>query len=182
AAALVGAVRGEIPLVMIMDRAADIRRAIAFAAQYPAISIIIAGGAEAHLVADELAAADIPVIYDPMRNLPDSFDTLASTNEGAAIMHAAGVQLAYTTVGSDLYFNPRLLAQHAGIAVAHGADWDDAFRAITLTPAEIYGVGDQYGALATGYVADLVVWDGDPLEVMSAPTHVFINGETQSLE
>ncbi|WP_375548926.1 amidohydrolase family protein [Oceanicaulis alexandrii] len=182
AAALVGAVRGEMPLVMIMDRAADIRRAIAFAAQYPAITIIIAGGAEAHLVADDLAAADIPVIYDPMRNLPDSFDTLASTNEGAAIMHAAGVQLAYTTVGSDLYFNPRLLAQHAGIAVAHGADWDDAFRAITLTPAEIYGVGDQYGALATGYVADVVVWDGDPLEVMSAPTHVLINGETQSLE
>lgn len=182
AAALVSAVRGEIPLIMLMDRAADIRRAIAFADQYPAIRVIIAGGAEAHLVADELADASIPVIYDPMRNLPDSFDTLASTNEGASILHEAGVQLAYTTLGSDLYFNPRLLAQHAGIAVAHGADWADAFRAITLTPAEIYGVGDRFGALASGYAADVVVWDGDPLEVMSAPTSVIINGEIQSLE
>lgn len=182
AAAMVSVVRGEIPLVMIMDRASDIRRALAFAEAYPAIRVIIAGGAEAHLLADELDAADIPVIYDPMRNLPDSFDTLASTNEGAAILHAAGVDVAYTTMGSDLYWNPRLLTQHAGIAVAHGANWSDAFRAITLTPAEVFGVGDQYGALAAGYVADIVVWDGDPLEVMSAPTAVVINGDVQSLE
>ena len=182
AAALAPVVRGEIPLVMIMDRASDIRRALAFNTAYPSIRIILAGGAEAHLLADELAAADVPLIYDPMRNLPDSFDTLASTNEGAAILHEAGVQLAYTTLGSDLYWNPRLLPQHAGIAVAHGADWADAFRAITLTPAEIFGVGERYGALAPGYAADVVVWNGDPLEVMSAPTHVIIDGEIQSLE
>jgi imidazolonepropionase-like amidohydrolase len=59
--------------------------------------------------------------------------------------------------------------------------WADAFRAITLTPAEIYGAGDQFGALAAGYVADVVVWDGDPLEVMSAPTHVIIEGEQTDL-
>ena len=182
AAAMVGVVRGEMPLVMIMDRASDIRRALAFAQNYPTIRLIIAGAAEAHLVADELAAANVPVIYDPMRNLPDSFDTLASTNEGAAILHAAGVQTAFTTMGSDLYWNPRLLPQHAGIAVAHGASWDDAFRSITLTPAEIFGIGDRYGALAAGYAGDVVVWDGDPLEVMSAPTTVIINGEVQSLE
>lgn len=182
AAAMTPVVRGEIPLVMVMDRAADIARAIAFAENYPTIRVILAGGAEAHLLADELAQAGIPVILDPMRNLPDSFDTLASTNESAAQLHAAGVQLAYTTVGSDLYFNPRLLTQHAGIAVAHGADWADAFRAITLTPAEIYGVGDRFGAIAPGYVGDVVVWNGDPLEVMSAPTSVIIEGEVQSLE
>ena len=181
AAALVPVVRGEIPLVMMMDRASDIRRALAFAEQYPAIRIIIAGAAEAHLVADELAAAGIPVIYDPMRNLPDSFATLASTNEGAGQLHAAGVTTAYTTLGSDLYWNPRLLAQHAGIAVAHGAEWADAFRAITLTPAEIFGVGDRFGALAPGYAADVVVWNGDPLEVMSAPRTVVIDGVVQSL-
>jgi len=182
AQAMVGAVRGEIPLVMMMDRASDIRRALSFAEQYPAIRIIIAGAAEAHLVADELAEAGIPVIYDPMRNLPDSFDRLASTTEGAAILFDAGVQVAYTTLGSDLYFNPRLLPQHAAISVAHGAEWRDAFRAITLTPAEIYGVGDRYGALAPGYAGDVVVWDGDPLEVMSAPRRVIIDGEVQSME
>lgn len=182
AAAMTPVVRGEIPLVMVMDRAADIARAITFSQNYPTIRVILAGGAEAHLLADELAYAGIPVIIDPMRNLPDSFDTLASTNESAAQLHAAGVQLAYTTVGSDLYFNPRLLAQHAGIAVAHGADWADAFRAITLTPAEIYGVGDRFGAIAPGYVGDIVIWNGDPLEVMSAPTGVIIEGEVQSME
>jgi imidazolonepropionase-like amidohydrolase len=182
AGAMVAAVRGEIPLIMIMDRASDIRRALAFAEDYPTIRIIIAGGAEAHLVADELADAGVPVIYDPMRNLPDSFSTLASSTDGASILHAAGVQTAYTTMGSDLYFNPRLLPQHAAIAVAHGAEWEDAFRSITLTPAEIFGVGDQYGALAAGYVGDVVVWDGDPLEVMSAPSTVVINGEPQSME
>ncbi|MGJ3233364.1 MAG: amidohydrolase family protein [Oceanicaulis sp.] len=182
AQAMVSAVRGEIPLVMMMDRASDIRRALSFADQYPAIRLIIAGAAEAHLVADELAAAQIPVIYDPMRNLPDSFDRLASTTEAAAILHQAGVQVAYTTAGSDLYFNPRLLPQHAAIAVAHDADWTDAFRAITLTPAEIYGVGDRYGALAAGYAGDVVIWDGDPLEVMSAPVRVIIDGEVQSME
>lgn len=182
AQAMVAAVRGEIPLVMMMDRASDIRRALSFAAQYPAIRIIIAGAAEAHLVADELAEADVPVIYDPMRNLPDSFDRLASTTQGASILLDAGVQVAYTTLGSDLYFNARLLPQHAAISVAHGADWDAAFRAITLTPAEIYGVGDRYGALAPGYAGDVVIWDGDPLEVMSAPRQVVIDGEVQSME
>lgn len=182
AAALAAVARGEMPLVMLMDRASDIARALDFNAAYPSIRIIIAGAAEAHLMADELAEAGVPVIHDPMRNLPDSFDTLASTNEAASILHAAGVQTAYTTLGSDLYFNPRLLPQHAGIAVAHGADWADAFRSITLTPAEIFGVGDQYGALAPGYVGDVVVWSGDPLEVMSAPTTVVIAGEIQSLE
>ncbi len=182
AAALAPVVRGEMPLVMMMDRASDIARALDFNAAYPTIRIIIAGAAEAHLMAEELAEADIPVIYDPMRNLPDSFDTLASTNEGASILHDAGVRTAYTTVGSDLYFNPRLLTQHAGIAVAHGAEWSEAFRAITLTPAQIFGVGDQYGALAPGYSGDVVVWNGDPLEVMSAPMSVIIGGEVQSLE
>lgn len=182
AQAMVQAVRGEIPLVMVMDRASDIRRALRFAEQYPAIRIIIAGGAEAHLAAEELAEAGVPVIYDPMRNLPDSFDRLASSMDAAAVLHEAGVQLAYTTAGSDLYFNARLLPQHAAIAVAHGAQWEDAFRAITLTPAELYGVGDRYGALAPGYAGDVVIWDGDPLEVMSAPKTVIIDGELQSME
>ncbi|MFW5661233.1 MAG: amidohydrolase family protein, partial [Oceanicaulis sp.] len=68
------------------------------------------------------------------------------------------------------------------IAVAHGADWADAFRAITLTPAELFGVSDRFGALAPGYAGDVVVWDGDPLEVMSAPMAVVIDGEVQSME
>ncbi|PWE17286.1 amidohydrolase [Marinicauda salina] len=182
AAAMVPVARGETPLVVYIDRAADIRRALDFIEANRSLRLIIAGAAEAHLVADELAAAGVPVIMDPMRNLPDSFDTLASTLQAAARLHDAGVQVAYTTMGSDIYWNPRLLTQHAGLAAAHGAEWEEAFRAITLAPAEIYGVSDRFGALEAGYAGDVVVWDGDPLELMSAPTAVFIDGEAQSLE
>lgn len=181
AASLVSAVRGEIPIVLQVERASDIRRALRFADQHPAARFILAGAAESWMVADEIAAAGIPVIMDPLRNLPASFDVLAARLDAPARLHAAGVQTAYTTISADLYFNPRLITQHAGNAVANGASWDDAFRAITLTPAEIYGVGDRYGALAQGYAGDVVVWDGDPLEVMSAPVAVFIDGERQSM-
>lgn len=177
AAALVDVVRGRIPLILEADRATDIRRAIRFAAENVPVQIVIFGGAESWMVAEELASAGIPVLMDPMRNLPSSFDALGSTLEAAARLDAAGVTIAYTTQTASGYFNPRLLPQHAGNAVTNGVSWDAAFRAITLTPAEIYGVGDQYGALAPGYGADIVVWDGDPLEVMSAPSHVIIDGE-----
>lgn len=181
AAALVSAVRGEIPIVLQVERASDIRRALRFAQQHPAARFILAGAAESWMVADEIAAAGIPVIMDPLRNLPASFDILAARLDAPARLHAAGVQTAYTTISADLYFNPRLITQHAGNAVAHGASWEDAFRAITLTPAEIYGVGDRYGALAEGYAGDVVVWDGDPLEVLSAPVAVVIDGVSQSM-
>jgi imidazolonepropionase-like amidohydrolase len=176
AAALVPVVRGRIPLVMNLDRAADIRRALRFQADNPPLQLIIQGGAEAWLVADELATANVPVLVDPIRNLPGSFDSIASTLASAARLHSAGVTVAYTTETADGYFNARLLPQHAGNAVTHGVPWDAAFRAITLTPAEIFGVGDQYGALAAGYVGDVVVWDGDPLEVMSGAVAVYIDG------
>ncbi|WP_417496759.1 amidohydrolase family protein [Maricaulis sp.] len=177
AAALVPVVRGRIPLVMNLDRAADIRRALRFRAEHAPMQLIIQGGAEAWIVADELAAAGVPVLIDPIRNLPSSFDALGSTLEGAARLQQAGVTVAYTTESADGYFNARLLTQHAGNAVGHGVPWDAAFRAITLTPAEVYGVGDRFGALAAGYTGDVVVWDGDPLEVMSAPVAMLINGE-----
>ncbi|WP_417481432.1 amidohydrolase family protein [Maricaulis sp.] len=181
AAALVPVVRGRIPLVMNLDRAADIRRALRFKAEHAPMQLIIQGGAEAWMVADELAAAGVPVLIDPIRNLPSTFDALGSTLEGAARLQQAGVTVAYTTESADGYFNARLLTQHAGNAVGHGVPWDAAFRAITLTPAEIYGVGDRFGALAAGYTGDVVVWDGDPLEVMSAPVAMLINGEPAAL-
>ena len=182
AAALVPVVRGRVPLVINVDRAADIRRALRFRAEHAPMRMIIQGGAEAWMVADELAAADVPVLVDPIRNLPSSFDALGSALAGTARLHEAGVTVAYTTETADGYFNARLLAQHAGNAVAHGVSWSDAFASITLVPAQIYGVDARYGALAAGFAGDVVVWDGDPLEVMSAPTHVLIDGQETEME
>jgi imidazolonepropionase-like amidohydrolase len=182
AAALLPVVRGQIPLVMYLDRATDIRRALRFRAENAPMQLIIMGGAEAWIVADELAQARVPVLIDPIRNLPSSFDSIGSTLESPARLHAAGVTVAYTTQSADGYFNARLLPQHAGNAVAHGVPWDAAFRAITLTPAEIYGLGDQYGALASGYAGDVVIWDGDPLEVTTSAVSVFIDGAETAME
>lgn len=177
AGAFVPAVRGEVLLIISVDRAADIRRALRFQRESAPIRIILHGAAEAWMVADEIAAAGVPVLFDPIRNLPGSFDRIGSTLEAAAHLHEAGVSVAYTTQSADGYFNVRLLTQHAGNAVAHGVPWDAAFRAITLTPAEIYGVDARYGTLSPGYAADIVVWDGDPLEVMSGATFVMIDGD-----
>ncbi|WP_291842625.1 amidohydrolase family protein [Maricaulis sp.] len=182
AQALLPVVRGRVPLVLNIDRAADLRRAIRFQADNAPVQLIIGGGAEAWLVADELAAAGIPVMLDPLRNLPASFDEIAATLHGAQRLHEAGVTIAYTTQTSDGYYNARLITQHAGNAVTNGVAWDQAFRSITLTPAEIYGMGDRYGALATGYAGDVVVWDGDPLEVMSSPVAVLIDGEATEMD
>jgi imidazolonepropionase-like amidohydrolase len=168
---------------MAVNRAADIRRAIRFKADNAPIQLILVGAAEGWMVAEELAAAGIPVIVDPLEDLPSSFDVLGASLQNAARLQEAGVDVAYSTAPTaDGYFNARLVPQHAGNAVANGVPWDEAFRAITLTPAEIYGVGDRYGALAPGYAGDVVVWDGDPLEVMSAPVAVLIDGEPTALE
>lgn len=182
AAAMVNVVRGRMPLVITVNRASDILRAIRFQEDNAPVRLIIRGGAEAWMVADEIADVGIPVLMDPLLNLPGSFESLGSTLSAAQRLNAAGVTVAYTTDTADGYFNARLLPQHAGNAVAHGVPWDAAFRAITLTPAEIYGLGDEYGALAAGYSGDVVIWDGDPLEVMSAPTHVFVDGEMMDME
>jgi imidazolonepropionase-like amidohydrolase len=182
AAALLPVARGRMPLILQVNRAADIRRAIRFQEDNAPLQIVIAGAAEAWIVADELAEAGIPAIIDPLQDLPSSFDTIGSSLQNAARLHAAGVTVAYATLTADGYFNARLLPQHAGNAVANGVAWNAAFRAITLTPAEIFGVGDRYGALAPGYAGDVVVWDGDPLEVMSAPTAIFIDGEPTEME
>ena len=182
AAALKPFAQGRGLFVAQMERASDIRELIAFKRAHPSLKFAIYGGAEAWQVAGELAAARIPVILNPFSDLPASFETLGARLDNAAILSAAGVTIALAPGpgGMDPQ-EPLTLLQLAGNAVAHGMPWEDAFRAVTKAPADIYGVGDTYGALARGYVADVVIWDGDPLEVTSAPTAVFIAGEEQSL-
>lgn len=161
-----------------VESAADIRALIAFKRAHPGLRIAINGGSEAWMVAGELARADIPVIVDPMQNLPNNFEQLGSRLDNAALLDRAGVRVAISSA-SDPH-QARLVLQQAGNAVANGMDWDAAFAAITSVPAEIFGARDL-GVLQRGAIADVVVWDGDPLEVMSAPTAVFIAGAEQPL-
>jgi imidazolonepropionase-like amidohydrolase len=182
AAALQPFARGDGFFLAHVENASDISELIRFKRANPALKFVIHGGAEAWLVADELAAAKIPVILDPLVNLPDRMERIAARADNAVLLHRAGVTFAIAPgPGSVDAHQARLVLQLAGNAVANGLPWDAAFAAVTRTPADIFGVGGQLGTLAAGRTADVVIWDGDPLEVASAPTAVFIAGRDMPL-
>lgn len=161
--------------------ASDIRRVVAEAAAFD-LNIVLVGAAEAWRVADLLAAADIPVILNPMNNLPSNFETFGATLRAAGILEAAGVDVAFYDDDIGYTHNLRLLPQLAGNAVANGMSHGAALAAITLVPAQIVDLDDELGTLERGKRADVVVWDGDPLEVTSRPRMVFIDGVLHSMD
>jgi imidazolonepropionase-like amidohydrolase len=167
------------PIVFDVDRASDIRQVIAFA-QREKLRVAIKGATEAWEVAPELAAARVPVILNPLDDLPESFDAVGATLENAARLHSAGVKIAFSFDDPEPH-NIRKIRQAAGIAVAHGLPWDAALAALTCNPAEIFGVTAGNGSLERGRPADLVLWSGDPLEVTTLADRVFIEGEAQTM-
>lgn len=170
--ALQPVVRGELPLVLAVNRANDIQTVLRVAKEEK-LKIVLAGAGEAWQVAGEIAAAKVPVLISPIDNLPGSFETAGASLENAARLHKAGVTFTFMT--GDAH-NSRNIRQHAGNAVAHGLPWDAALAAMTAVPARLWGLSDRYGTLEPGKDADVVIWDGDPLEVTSFPEAVFIRG------
>ena len=158
-------------VIFHVQRAADIRQLIQYAQRH-GMKPVIAGGSEAWLVAQELAAADVPVILDPLDNLPGDFDRLGARLDNAALLHAAGVRIAFSNNDSH---QARKNRQLAGNAAAHGLPWDAALAAITSNASDIFGVADR-GRIEAGQVADLVLWSGDPLEVTTLAEQVWIAG------
>ncbi|MBI3678693.1 MAG: amidohydrolase family protein [Proteobacteria bacterium] len=178
--ALEPVIHGREPLIVHVDRASDIRQVVQYG-RANNIRIIILGGEEAWKVASDLAAAQVPVIVDAEQNLPGSFSTIGATLANAARLDAAGVTVIFQPQSDEPAHYARTLAQIAGNAVANGMPWDHALAAITRKPAEVWGIADRYGTLEVGKDADVVVWDGDPLEVTSAPKAVFIKGVAMPL-
>lgn len=166
-------------VVFAVDRATDIRQVLAFAQKHGARPVVL-GGAQAWQVAGRLAQANVPVVLDPLVDLPGSFDQIGATLENAARLHRAGVRIAITNM-NDATHNARKVRQAAGVAVAYGLPWDAALAALTANPAEIFGLGAEYGRIAPGYHADLVLWSGDPLEVTTVAEQVWIDGRPQSM-
>jgi imidazolonepropionase-like amidohydrolase len=150
----------------------DIRAALGLGREF-GLKVLIAGGREAWMVARELAAAKVPVIVQPTQNLPSSFDGLSSRLDAAALLSAAGVKVLFSTQGEPHMV--RTLAQEAGNAVAWGLPYADALRAITSNVTEAFGL--EGGQVAPGQVADLVLWNGDPLEVSSRPLGMWLGGK-----
>jgi imidazolonepropionase-like amidohydrolase len=170
---------GAGPVVFDVDRASDIRQVIALARREK-LHAVIKGGTEAWRVAQELAAAHIPVVLNPLDDLPSSFDGVGATLENAAKLNRAGVKIAFSLDDPQPH-NIRKVRQTAGIAVAHGLPWEAALAALTSNPAEIFGVAARNGSIARGRPADLVLWSGDPLEVTTLAQRVFIEGQSQPM-
>lgn len=170
--ALAPVVRGDLPLVVQVQRAADILAVLRLTESFPRLRLILAGATEAWRVAEELAAADVPVLVDPLQNIP-GMENPGVTLENATRLHAAGVRVAFATFESH---NVRNLLQRAGNAISWGMPADAALRAVTAVPAGIWGISDDYGTLEPGRAADVVVWSGDPFEIVTTPEHVFIRG------
>ncbi len=164
-------------VVFEVERAADIRRVIRYAAS-KGMKPVIAGGDEAWIVARELAAAGVPVILNALNNLPNDFDRLGARLDNAKLLNEAGVRIAFDYDESHQAGKNRQLA---GNAVAHGLPRDAALAAITAGPAEIFGLGADRGRIEKGKVADLVLWSGDPLEVTSVAEQVWIAGNAVTM-
>lgn len=179
ASALFKAARGQMPLMISANRAQDLLNIIKLKNEYGSLDIIILGAAEAWKIADELAAAKIKVMIDPHDNLPTSFDSVEARLDNIVLLDKAGVEYVITNASALGIQRPATLAQHAGNAVGNGLSWDKAFAAITATPAKWFGLPG--GSISEGANATLVVWDGDPLNVTSAPTNMLIEGRRQSL-
>ena len=165
---------GQLPLIIGADMASDIDAALRLADEYD-LRIMISGGAEAWKVAERLAAARVPVLTGALNNIPGGFTTLGARQENAAMLRRAGVNVLLVGAGGEA-FNVRNIRQEAGNAVAYGMTWDDALRAVTLAPAEAFGVANQVGSIQAGRDANIVVWSGDPFEFSTTAERVFIRG------
>ena len=175
--ALVPATRGELPVLVFADRAREIRNAVEFCDKQK-LKMILAGGTEAYVVKDLLRSKNIPVILRPTLTEPlredDPYDRLLTQ---PAELTAAGVKFAFGSFDNSF---ARRLGQQAANAVSHGLSYDEALKGVTLYPAQIFGLADQVGTLEVGKVANLIVTDGDPLELTTDVRYLFIKGQLTS--
>jgi imidazolonepropionase-like amidohydrolase len=176
------------PLFVHVERAADIRAVLALKRQYAALRLVLVGATEGWMVADQIAAARVPVIAAALIDLPEKFEYMAATQSNVGRMVRAGVTVAISN--ADISEGPyeSYLTQYAGNLVAltklpgaQGLDWGAALASITSKPAAAIGMDGEIGSLRPGRRADVVIWDGDPLELASAPTAVFIDGVAQPM-
>jgi imidazolonepropionase-like amidohydrolase len=171
--AMVPVMRGEEPVIFDVETADQIRGVLALADTF-GLKVILRGAHEAWRLADTLAARHIPVIVGPTTTDvgPDEPYDEIFANPGALVK--AGVKIAFQTAGAH---ESRDLPYNAALAEAFGLAPDDALKAVTINPAEIFGVADRLGSIERGKVANLIVTDGDPLDARYGPRYVFIRGQ-----
>ncbi|HYC74982.1 amidohydrolase family protein [Brevundimonas sp.] len=176
--ALIPVSNGTMPLIVTVHRAADILQVLRLARE-EGVKIILDGAEEGWLVADQIADAGVPVLLNPISNLPGSIETRATRMQNAAVLDAAGVTIAIKGNEGSIH-RARETRYNAGNAVSHGLSYESAIEAITVNPARIFGMAGQFGELRPGAAADVVVWSGDPLEPLSIAETIFVNGQEQA--
>ncbi len=177
--AMVPVVRGQMPVLVFADQARDIRNAVEFC-DAQKLKMILAGGSEAWKVKDLLRSKNVPVILRPTLSEPlnedDAYDRLMT--QPAELM-AAGVKVAFGSFDNSF---ARRLGQQTANAVAHGLPYEEGLKAVTLYPAQIFGLDSQLGTLEVGKVASLIVTNGDPLEITTEVKYLFIKGQLTSTD
>nr|WP_277924013.1 amidohydrolase family protein [Sphingomonas hankookensis] len=188
AEALQRVLSGQVPLLIHVERASDILGVLAMKREFAGLKPVLVGASEGWTVAQQIAAANVPVLASALSDLPASFEQLAATQSNIGRMKAAGVVVGIGTIGDDEARQARLVRQYAGNLVAlskipgaAGLDWGAAFATISSLPARTIGMEGEIGSLTPGRRGDVVIWDGDPLEIGSVPTQLFIDGIEQPL-
>ena len=166
----------KLPLIIKANRATDILKLLELKKKYN-LNLIIMGAQEASLVAEQISSSNTPLIINPINNIPGSFDELASNINLSSRLEAEGIKLIFTSGGGQ---NSHLVRQGAGIAVANGMSYGGAIRAMTSSVADSFNITGR-GVIKPGNIADLVIWEADPLEPSSMPEKVFINGVDMDL-
>ncbi len=189
AGALLPVINGSTRLLVHIEGANDILRLLELKRDFPRVRMVLVGATEGWRVADRIASANVPVIASALNDLPESFEKLGATQSNIGRMKRAGVKVAIGMVDDRDAHQLRYSMQYAGNLVglqkvpgATGLSWNEAFAAISSGPAEILGMGHRLGSLKPGRAADVVIWDGDPLELSSAPVRVYIDGVLQPLD
>ncbi len=188
ALALVPVVNGTMKLFVHAESAPDILMVLALKKDFPMLSLVLVGATEGWRVGPQIAAAKVGVLASALNDLPDSFEQLAATQSNIGRMKKAGVEVAIGMINDNEARQAQLSMQYAGNLVAlnkvpgaTGLSWDQAFATISSVPADIAGLGGEIGSLRAGRKADVVIWDGDPLELTSGVQAVWIDGVKQSL-
>ena len=166
----------KLPLIIKANRATDILKLLEMKKKYN-LNLIIMGAQEASLVAKQISSSNTPLIINPINNIPSSFDELASNINLSSRLEAEGIKLIFSSGGGQ---NSHLVRQGAGIAVANGMSYGGAIRALTSNVADSFNIARR-GLIKPGNIADLVIWEADPLEPSSMPEKVFINGVDMDL-
>jgi len=170
---LVPAIRGEMPIIFDVNTIDQIRGVLTLADSFK-LKVVLRGPRDAWRVADTLAARGIPVIVGPTTQVPGTDDPYDAIYAQPGVLAKAGVKIAFQTSGAS---DVRDLPYNAALATAYGLDMDEAMKALTINPAQIFGVADRYGSLEPGKVANVIVTTGNPLDVRSNVKYLFIRGE-----